>query len=311
MPNQKKVNILTLTFESLFFILSSISLYYFTAILCNEVGSDFRGLPRMLPAVVLLLLPLYSLFVIHLASRPRNEKKAYSTLIVNGAILSVISLILVIYVCIQIGIGKVYSSPVEGYPSPLFPIDLVIGCILFAFLGLALFLLGKRLKKREMLLWAVVPSNKKLPTRIVLSIFNSLLIILSGYFLGALIISLGSFDHSFNHVFGVITISLLMLFLSCPLFFYEWRRFFRNEALNRKSQGKESLIFLSTGLLLDVLFLVALCLDPQFVIETTMSYFSFDYMISLAAAPYLLLILSLVPSFIGFVDYLVHKTNNH
>jgi hypothetical protein len=285
--------------ESLLYVVAALAFFYCFYVFAADL-QDFSHLFKMLPFYIAFLLPIHLLIALHLLLYPTNFKRLKLTYIANGAVIGFFAFVSLLMSVIYLGTGT-YSAGTNGYVTPLFPWDVVL--LDFFYLAIAAFLITKGCKLAETNsdLFFFPYSHSK--TRKILgSIFRPLYVLISLYFSGAFLFSLGIANYGGGEGWAMASAELLMVFLGAQSAFYEWG--YKDRKSLQKSK-KMSLIALNVSLVLVLYFVISLIVAPDFLIEEATNLFPVDFMGSYKIAPYLLVVPSLVAPLTAFLFTLV------
>lgn len=115
------------------FLIGSLFFWEFVYELCHMIGSIVSGDPgmalyelkRMLPLILTAFIFVYLIVYSHHAYVAPNKKVRSKTWKVNGVVTQILGVIVAVYVPVGLSNGF-YAKLVEGYITPLFPLDFII-----------------------------------------------------------------------------------------------------------------------------------------------------------------------------------------
>ena len=151
----KRENLFYTVLQIVLFLLAAFSMWEFLYELCNIIGAIVSGCPaqavveavRMAPMILTAFTYVYLNIWLLRAYRAATPEKRVSAWKVNGIITAVVGLCIALYIVIGLITGE-YDRLVEGFLSPLFPLDLMLGGVLFIAYGVVSFLYGRKLEKQ-------------------------------------------------------------------------------------------------------------------------------------------------------------------
>ena len=125
------------------FVLGSFTFWEFLFEFSNMVGSVVSGTPgraieelqRMFPLLFTALVEIYLAMFVNAAYRAGSEKSRVKIWRANGRVTVVLGAIIAVYVVVG-WITGLYGRIVEGYISPLFPLDMMFGGLLLVLFGI-------------------------------------------------------------------------------------------------------------------------------------------------------------------------------
>lgn len=139
---QKQKNIFYKFVITIIFIINSFVMYEFVFDIANIIGSIICGSYFQAFSVLFRMIPiiLLNIALIHLNISIRHSyKNNINSLRINSVITIIFGFIIIIYIIFGVLFGK-YHSLVEGYPSILFPLDILLT-------GIALIIFGVLINK--------------------------------------------------------------------------------------------------------------------------------------------------------------------
>lgn len=137
------------------FIVGAFTFWEFLYQFCNMIGSIVSGTPtqalaqlvRMLPLVLTAVTYLFYGVALTSAFRARNQAVRGKIIARAGVTSAVLGALVLLYTLVGRFAG-IYSSLVEGNPSPLYPLDHAFGGLLFIAIGLLAWRYAKALPKK-------------------------------------------------------------------------------------------------------------------------------------------------------------------
>lgn len=300
-----KINIKRLTLlilEALLFIAVSLLFVTFVSSLGNFIGSVTDVTVLMAPYWLSVVIAIYFLFVTHLVLFPENEKKLLLTYKVNGIILAALSFLDALLFVIWVATGK-YHGLVAGNVTALFPLDLLL--LMLVILGCAVYFILRGFRRIPLGERRYFPYRYGLARKVVGSFFRGFWTLIALYFTGCF------FLYIFIANYGSPTwwCSLfLWLLLGVPGGLLGVREFlFREQERTREQNLRTSAICLLVTSSLTFLFLVALLVERNFLVEDATALFIIDFMKSWNLAPYLLTLTANLPPLVALLTSLRKK----
>lgn len=292
------------TFESVFYFYSAICFFYFINVFSADF-QDFSHTVKMFPVYISLLLPVYLLFITHLALYPQSEKKLVLTYRVNGIVFSGLSLFGAIMLIVYATNGT-YNGFLQGGITSLFPLDMIILNFVFALAGGYLVYLSFK-KKPE---GPYFPSRHGTARKIFSSIFRPLLVLFAIYHLGSFIFGLYDANYGGTYEGYMIPLYILMLVPSLMLGFYEWGYKDGGTFQNEEKRTALSWSLFGSTLLLSVLMVVFLVIEPDYILEEAIAFYPLDFMGSYNIAPIILSLPALIAEAVAIIDLYMQKKRN-
>ena len=138
------------------FILGAASFWEFVYELCHMIGSIVSATPsmalyefkRMFPLILTSFVYVYLQVVVFHAYTAESKEERIGIFRKHGFVTIVLGAIISLYVIVGMFTGQ-YEKPVEGFISPLFPLDICLGGLLFAVVGFLCIKYSKVLAKKE------------------------------------------------------------------------------------------------------------------------------------------------------------------
>ena len=158
-PEARRERIFYTVLQLGLFLLAAFSLWEFLYELCNIVGSIVEACPpralvqliRMVPMILTAFTYVYLNVWCFRAYRAVSPESRAETWKGNGIATIVLGAVIALYVVIGVITGE-YDRFVEGFLSPLFPLDLCIGGVLLMVYGAVSVVYGRRLTEKPSVL---------------------------------------------------------------------------------------------------------------------------------------------------------------
>jgi hypothetical protein len=289
--------------ESLLYVVASLAFFYCFYVFAADL-QDFSHLFTMLPFYIAFLLPIHILIAFHLILYPVDFKRLRWTYLANGGVIAFFAFLSWLFTIVNLAKGT-YQAGLTGYITPLFPWDVFLLGLVYMGLGAFWIVKGWKLKESDGELFFFPRSKSKLHL-VFASIFRPLYVIISLYFTGAFLFSLGIANYGGAKGWAMASAELLMLFLVGQLALYEWGYKARpSQERSLQKSKKMSLWTLDIGLVLVAYFVISLVLAPDFLIEEATNLFPVDFMGSYKLAPYFLVLPSLIAPLSAFLTALL------
>lgn len=264
----------------------------------SAVGGRFGQFIVNAPFYFNVVVWIYAVFATHnilYATSYQKSKKAYMG---NGLSFTILGFLEVLLSVVYLFNGT--YSRIGGRINAIYPVDLIIYGLFFAFFGCFLYFYGQRfLKEKES-----YPQKSLKPVRLRpgRAFARGFYLVIALYMLGGLCFSFITFDTSFDHFAGMLGVYLAMALPWAALILYEF--FYRSEPDWEKRKRKQwiySTIILGSGLLLFAWIMIAEAADPNFLTESGSALFPLDHMLmeSYAFGPFFALFPSLLGSLIS------------
>lgn len=281
------------------YVAAGLSTFLFVYEFCNVLGSTimgsefFQGLGQIYPALAISIVPLALLFAFHVYYSRKTLKGRWLLLIVFGLVLVAWSCSALIYAFVMLYNG-VYSNPILGYPTPLYPLSAIIGHIFAMFLGAGLYLYG--LKQRSYY-------KKDLPLRPKTSLlrrgafgaFGSFFMLASPELLGVLLCSMAFADTSGKHGYFVFALSFGLLLPSLHYAYY-WAKELFPKVREFKIDATVSIVLLLLSIMAIVNLFVSVAIDPRAIVEASQAYFPLSFMAGMGIGELLIIIYAILGS---------------
>ncbi len=280
---EKKLRLSLKITEAILFVFASI--LFFKGF--QFFAADIDGFPNQWWVIcieIAYFLPIYWLFVLHIALYQNDVAKLKKTLKVNGIIFASIALVGIIYTSVLLGVGVFFWG--NRNFSLIFPGELYIIYALTALFG------------AYMIKWSLknnieIGTHKNIGSpklKVLASIFRPFYVLTSMYFFGGFLFSLlgGNFNASSAPYF---IIYVIMVFNPLVLLYYEF--ILRNDnEISFVPSKKQNIVIASAYLtLVIVLYGVAyslLAYNPSYIIENFQMLLPLDFMGSLTLFLYLI-----------------------
>ena len=290
--------------------ITEVILYVFASILFFKgfqfFAADIDGFPNqwwLICIEIAYFLPVYWLFILHLAIYPTSENGFKTTTRVNGIIFGGISVAGIIYTSVLLGIGIFFWG--NRNFSIIFPAELYIIYVLTGLFSIYMLRLSFK-KNLKIETYQYIGSSKIKPLAVITRPFT---IILSMYFFGGFFVSLlgGNFNSTSAPYFVVY---VLMVLNALSLLYYEF--VIRNAGEIKFNPSKKTSIIISSAYLTLMIILTGVAFsllgyNSYYVIENFQMLTPLDYMGSLNLFLYLITLPSLGYSIYFFIRTLIKK----
>lgn len=260
----KRERLFYLILQTALFLLASFSMWEFLYELCNIIGSIVSGCPaqgivqlvRMVPMILTAFSYVgMSIRVCRAYTAPSVEKRARIwkrggfTTIVVGALIAA-------YVIIGVIVGE-YEKLVEGFFTPLFPLDLCVGGFLMMFYGvLSCDIYSKKITAEGSAL-PCPPASGCVVMRVIDRVFYFLGLCVSLCAFAACVYGLWVLDWTHGAVFFNVMLWLNYFTAAAMLAFYRYVFCEVKPEDRRTVQVRAGLIFFCVNLVLFALYLVS------------------------------------------------------
>ncbi len=306
---------LYLSLNILLYILSSVGIFYFFYYFFTDViVNSAQDIDVTFPALILLILPIYTFFLFHFSLRTSSKLKLYKSLIIHCSILAILSIYVIIHLIFTIYF--VYDgNAINRQFTNFFPLDFII----YALLALVIFIIilsysvheFKKIRStnnleenndQRPLIKINLPKKGKLPYLILIIVY--LLFAMYFFMQGLLGIFLIDYTMTINLLGSfVILISCFIPTILIVIYYFGY--------LRMKEEKKNKFYFISvistssSFLILLILYVVQLCMNKMFIIESLQAFFPIDFAASLNLGPLILFLLMALPILISICIYLV------
>ena len=288
------------------FILGSFAVFSSLYKFCNMIGSIVSGTPkaaihefiRVCPIIIAECALIYVAAFIHNWTAPKSEEKFNKNVKKNGIICVVIGAIIAFYVIVGI-IAGLYHGLVEGYPTALFPLDLLIVGLAYLALGVCLLVFGKKIKLD--LPYEDHKSNGFFGVLCTIQYMGTL------YAFASFIYSFWVVDWSHGHIFYSLMLELILLimigmacvykFIYCPL----------KKGEKNSFQILASASFLVLNVIVFVLYIVAFSNDVAAPSEAWYGILAIDFTASFNAVTYVYGLMIILTPLIALIRGLVAR----
>lgn len=250
--------------SAILFVISSFLLWEFVYEISNMLGSISCGsanqameeFKRVCPVIFTCFITIYMAYYLFAAYQAKDGETRIRIWQVNGIVTIILGLMDALLVLIKIADGR-YEKLVEGFPTPLFPLDMLIGSLLIALYGALSIRYSARLKEKPSVLPYINVVNKKGKVKSSLSICTCFiyLIALAGF--QACIRGFYVLDFTHGAVFFNIMF-WLMYFIPFEMYLvYRYVYIEMPVSKRKENQKKMSLAFLGINVLVLILYLVS------------------------------------------------------
>lgn len=279
---------------SIVFILASLSFF-----LAFQVGAsimtelpNFRTGYRMIPAFFTYLSPVFIWASLQNLLRPKDKNAYKVRLPLFAGLVAGLSLTSLILTIVYLA-NKVYPSFVMGTLTPLFPLDLILFDLLFLAYSAFIF---TRVKKIKDVLFAYYPRKDHVWLSILKGIGCFIYYFAALYFFGSFLVGFSFADYSNIYFADLIPFSVLMIIPALLYFFLVF------EKEKDPSVSIHPLLHISIWTLVTLIFslsaFIVLLNIPSLLFYTCAPYFAPDYMLSKNLAPFFIILIPLIYTFI-------------
>jgi hypothetical protein len=286
--------------EAVSFIVAGLAFFTLVSSLGNWIGSSVDVKSLMAPYWLSVVLLIYFVFAFHLVLFPESERKLALTRKVNGVILAAFSFVAALLIIVYVATGR-YGGIVEGLVTPLFPLDFLISDLLLCAIGVYWAIRGSKGK--------VSPEVRYYPYRygkarkVVSSVFRGLWTLFALYFTAGFLLFIFIANYGSPSWWSGLFMWILMGVPSGLLVYREF--FYRDEVHTAAGDVRRSAVCLMAACLATLLFLVALLVNRNFIVEDATGLFFLDFTKSWNAAPYFMSLTALLPPLVAFIDSLI------
>lgn len=286
--------------EAILFLIAGICFVYFLNFLVQDIISDIHFLPRYFPFYLVMILPVYYLFVLHHLRYPTSLKMKKLTYVVNGIITFCMASAAFIGVLVLVG-NHIYPSMKFGGVTRIYPLDTFIGSILCLIISAFLVVRGFLYSEEE----EYYLLAKKKSNRVIKRIFRSIYIFIVLYFAGNVCLIPTTFDTRMTYFACDLAVYILMIVPIVHIIFYEFVYKPKEEgALKEMSIARLSYIGLGLSSVGIIWFLIAKFISPNFISDSLIAIFPFDYLSSIGFGPILLIVINVVPPIVAIFHFL-------
>ena len=234
---QRKQSLVVSILVMVAFILSAFTFFNFLFGFVDAMGSIVSGSPdvavkdllRSVPTFLSFFMSVWTLLLFHASFRNVSEERRNKSLFRNAIAIICFGGLAIVYVVIGLIVGK-YKSLVEGSPSPIYPLDIVLYSLVFIALGVCTILYLKKFAAKAPYL---VPSRGPIVTKARFIYCFGVSIWMLCAFYGCSAFILGLFIVDFLHGHAFYGISLLLVYLLSALMLAIWE-FYYNELKEEK-----------------------------------------------------------------------------
>ncbi len=265
----KKERVIYFTISLILFTLGSFLFFDFVYKLCNIVGAIVSATPaaalsdlkRSFPMMLLTVGVIHISIYLRCAYKAKSEGGRIKAFCVNGIISMTLGAVIFAYVFIGLINGQ-YAALIEGHPTLLFPLDMMVYGLLMAAHGVISFIYSIRLKKVP----SALPYHEKSGCALMRGV-NSFF-----YGVGYLIV-LFSFasicytpfvmDFTAGNLFFNVMMTLVHLTSVCGAAFYIFVFDEADQECKTAVQKQWSAVILGVNLILLILYIVSLQSAPE------------------------------------------------
>ena len=302
-----------LLIEFISLLLAGYNTYRAFWFLLNDYGSGnfpskFGQFSTNLPFYLYTIISIYFVIFIHHLLHPKLKKEYTKKILINGIILSSLSLVVLIYTFILIGLNKYYL--IMSNVTPLFPLDIILYS--FIIISYSIYMILRREKivdKNVTRIYFVEQNNKKRKT---LNILKPIGLVFSLYYIGLNTMFFVTYDYSFKHFLPMTFVYILTFIPLINIVIYELFYELKNNEVKQKLWLLTSFItIITTTLCLMIIFLSEI-IDPNFLTYSGTALFPVDHMLVDSPAFGIIITSVLIYSFSipSFIFYLSKKKNN-
>lgn len=310
---QRKQSLVVSILVIVAFILSAFTFFNFLFGFVDAMGSIVSGSPdvavkdllRSIPTFLSFFMSVWTLLLFHASFRNVNEERRNKSLFKNAIAVIAFGGLAIVYVIVGLIIGK-YKSLVEGSPSPLYPLDIVLYALVFIALGVLTLLY---LKKFSAKMPYVVTSRGPIVTkaRFVYCFGVSIWMLCAFYGLSAFIIGLFIVDFIHGHAFY--GIALLLAYLLPALMLAVWELYY-NEL--KEEKRKEflfplSLVALGCSVVVMALYFVSLGTDLDAPSNMGFGVLPIAFAASVNMATLVMVFSSFIVSVVALIKGLIYR----
>lgn len=243
------------------FVINAFTFWEFIFELCHMAGCIVSGTPseairelwRMFPLILTAFVEIYLASYVFKAYCTEKADRRARVWVRNGYIASALGLIVVVYTLVGMLTGR-YERIVEGFPSPLFPLDMIIGGLLIAAFGVFSVVYGRRIERKGRVL-----AFSRIKGFFRLFHVISYMMALCGFAAFAY----GLFDVDFSHGNIFFNIMLLLNYLTAAVMALVYRFVYAESDRLVRTSRRLSLSFLIVNILLFGLYLLSVQLENE------------------------------------------------
>lgn len=229
------------------------------SIVCGSFDVAISDLLRSVPIILVCLMAIWTVLMLHANFRNDSDERRLKSLKKNAIVILVFAAINIVYIVVGRISGK-YLSLVEGSPTPIYPLDMMLWTALYV--AIAIFVLIYLARMKDIHPYIVPsrgPAVKK--ARFAYCFFVGVWLLIALYGLSAFFFGLFIIDFAHGHQFY--SILLLVTFFLDFFSLCIWEFYFNNLTSEKKKDLllPLALIGLVISLAVMVLYFVALGLD--------------------------------------------------
>lgn len=265
------------------FIIGAFTFWEFVYELCHMIAATVSKTPqytiyeakRMLPLILTALGEVYLAAYCFGAYRAASAAKAAKTWKVNGIITIVLGAVISLYVVWGL-ISGLYGRLVEGFISPLFPLDFLIGGVLMILYGVLAIVYGKEIAKGHKGYVSCCVKGWFRPFHIL-----SYMITISSF--AACVYGLFIIDFSHGGVF--FNVMIWLVFFMAVLQAYAYRFIYAEQKYENKARASRNLglVFFLANAVVFALYVVSFKMYPQASVDNVYGVLPIEYTASFNA----------------------------
>ncbi len=278
------------------FVLGSFLLFELLYDVCNIIGSivsktpseGLKQLKRMLPLMLFTVAIVHFAISLRCAYRAKNEGGRVATFAYNGWISVGFGGAIILYIVVGLITGE-YAKLVEGYPSLLFPLDLILcGAALIAN-GVFVYLYSRKLKEKPSELpYRVDERNKHL--RRADNVFYTIAYLIVSFSFASLCYTPFVMDFCNGYIFFNVMMIMVHLTAVASFAFYVFAYGGLQEGSKAKAQREYAIVWLIVNALVWILYVVSLQLFPDAPNLNAFGLLPIEYTASVNAFMYIYLL---------------------
>lgn len=267
------------------FIPGALCMWEFVFELCNMIGSIASNDParavvefmRMAPFIVTTLIYIYLAAYTYAAYRAADCVKRFRIWKINGVITIILGASVILYIAFGWLSGQ-YARIIEGYLSPLFPLDIALGGALFVLVGILAICYGERIRASQR-----ISASAELVSYFRLFHLLSYLVGCCG-FAGVLY---GVFTVDFTHGNIFFNVMLLLNYFSAFFMLVIYRFVFaeKKDTARDKSRTRWSVGFLIANIVIFALYMVSVELQNEAPGQNAFAILPIEFTASFNAFP--------------------------
>ncbi len=288
------------------FVIGSFAVFSSLYMFCNMIGSIVSGTPkaalheliRVCPIIIAECGLVYVAAFIHNWTAPKSEGKFSKNVKKNGIICSVIGAIITLYVIVGV-IAGLFHGLVEGYPTALFPLDLLFAGLAYIALGVCLLVFGKKIKLD--LPYSDHKSNGFFGVLSTIQYMGTL------YAFASFIYSFWVVDWSHGHIFYSLMLELILLIMVAMACVYKFIYCPLKKKEKNSFQILASASFLVLNMIVFALYLVAFSNDVAAPSDAWYGILAIDFTASFNAVTYVYGLMIILTPLIALIRGLVAR----